>query len=137
MLHADIAWGNTLASLNWRYRILDNLKMRTILYYTGSAADVEYYMNDWEVDETEHNTSVEETNRSRISDVAVSSDFSWQPHDSHDIRFGASYQFHLYSPSRQSLMTVDAVSDRNNSARRWYNRSLIRWKKCDEFDLFA
>ena len=127
-LHADIAWGNTLASLNWRYRILDNLKMRTILYYTGSAADVEYYMNDWEVDETEHNTSVEETNRSRISDVAVSSDFSWQPHDSHDIRFGASYQFHLYSPSRQSLMTVDAVSDRNNSARRYLG---------NEFSLYA
>ena len=89
---------------------------------------MEYYMNDWEVDETEHNTSVEETNRSRISDVAVSSDFSWQPHDSHDIRFGASYQFHLYSPSRQSLMTVDAVSDRNNSARRYLG---------NEFSLYA
>ena len=119
MLHADIAWGNTLASLNWRYRILDNLKMRTILYYTGSGADVRYYMNMWEFDETEHNISADESNISRINDAAVVTDFSWQPSGVHNVRFGASYQFHLYSPSRNSLSVMDAVQERDSSSLRY------------------
>ena len=118
-LHADIAWGNTLASLNWRYRILDNLDMKTILYYTGSNADVGYYMNDWEFDETEHNISVEESNLSRISDAAVGSDFVWRPSGIHNVRFGASYQFHIYCPSRNSRTTIDGVREDGNSGQRY------------------
>ena len=127
-LHADIAWGNTLASLNWKYRIRDNMKMRAILYYTGSDADVQYYVNDWEFDTTEHNTSIDESNRSRVSDAAASTDFFWQPSGMHDVRFGASYQFHLYDPSRQSLTTVDAARNRDDSARRYIGH---------EFSLYA
>ena len=118
-LHTDIGWGNTLASLNWRYRILDNLKMRTMLYYTGSSADVRYFMNMWGFDNTEHNTSVDETNLSRINDAALTTDFSWQPSGVHNVRFGASYQLHLYSPSRRTLSAVDSVQERDSSALRY------------------
>ena len=127
-LHTDIAWGNTLASLNWRYRILDNMKMRTTLYYTGSDADVLYYVNNWEFDKTEHNTSVEESNLSRINDAALSSDFTWQPSGTHNVRFGTSYQFHLYNPSRNSISTMDSIREEDRSVRRYAGH---------EFSLYA
>lgn len=66
--------------------------MKTVLYYTGSNADVRYYMHDGEGD----GYSADETNFSRINDVAVNAGFSWQPLKSHNVRFGASYQFHIY-----------------------------------------
>ena len=68
-LHTDIAWGNTLASLNWAYRLQDNLKMKSILYYTGSNADVWYYWHACPSPENEDDTSMEETNYSRINDI--------------------------------------------------------------------
>ena len=108
-LHTDIAWGNTLASLNWRYRILDNLKMKSVLYYTGSNADVQYRWHSWEYDKTEQNNSMDETNYSRVNDIAWNTDFSWRPLRSHHVRFGASYQFHIYDPSRHSTVTNGTV----------------------------
>lgn len=127
-LHTDIAWGNTLASLNWRYRIRDNLKMKALLYYTGSNADVWYYLHSWEFDKNVNESSVDETNFSRINDIAFNADFNWMPHRSHNVRFGTSYQFHIYSPSRHSLTTIGAVRDEKSSSR--YYRG-------NEFSLYA
>ena len=118
-LHTDIAWGNTLASLNWRYRILDNLKMKSVLYYTGSNADVQYRWHSWEYDKTEQNNSMDETNYSRVNDIAWNTDFSWRPLRSHHVRFGASYQFHIYDPSRHSTVTNGTVQDESSSSRHY------------------
>lgn len=127
-LHTDLRWGNTLASLNWKYRIRDNLQMRALLYYTGSNADIQYYMHTWEYDKGDHHTSVDETNYSRINDMAFSTDFHWQPHESHTVRFGTSYQFHIYNPSRQTLSIVDEVRDETSASQRYHG---------NEFSLYA
>lgn len=127
-LHADISWGNTLASLNWKYGIRDNLKMKAMLYYTGSNADVRYYLHSWEFDGDAHESSVDETNFSRINDIAFNADFNWQPHKSHRLRFGTSYQFHIYAPSRQSQAMIDGAVDENSSSLH-YNGN--------EFSLYA
>lgn len=118
-LHTDISWGNTLASLNWRYRILDNLKMKSVLYYTGSNADVQYWWHSWEYDKTELNNSMDETNYSRVNDMAWNTDFSWRPLKSHHVRFGASYQFHIFDPSRHSTVTSGTARDESNSSRHY------------------
>ncbi len=115
-LQTDITWGNTIASIDWTYGIRDDLKMKTVLYYTGSSADVSYFWHNWEFDETEYNISMDETNYSRIHDMAVKSDFDWSPAESHDIGFGASYQYHIYDPSRKSLTEVDAIQDEKSSS---------------------
>ena len=115
-LHTDITWGNTLASMDWSYRIRDNLDMKTVLYYTGSMADVNYFWLEREFDEIGHSVSMDETNYSRINDIAIKSDFNWLPHKSHNVLFGASYQFHKYDPSRQSLSEVDAIQDESASS---------------------
>ena len=118
-LHTDISWGNTLASLNWRYRILDNLKMKSVLYYTGSNADVQYWWHSWEYDKTELNNSMDETNYSRVNDIAWNTDFSWRPLRSHHVRFGASYQFHIFDPSRHSTVTSGTARDESSSSRHY------------------
>lgn len=118
-LHADTYWGNTLVSLNWKFRIRDNLKMRSLLYYTGSNADVQYYFNTWEYDNGDHNTSVDETNYSRVNDLALNTDFTWKPHRSHDTRFGSSCQFHIYSPSRKTQSAADDIVDRSSASRHY------------------
>ena len=118
-LHTDISWGNTLASLNWRYRILDNLKMKSVLYYTGSNADVQYWWHSWEYDKTELNNSMDETNYSRVNDIAWNTDFSWRPLRSHHVRFGASYQFHIFDPSRHSTVTSGMARDESSSSRHY------------------
>ena len=118
-LHTDISWGNTLASLNWRYRILDNLKMKSVLYYTGSNADVQYWWHSWEYDKTELNNSMDETNYSRVNDIAWNTDFSWRPLKSHHVRFGASYQFHIFDPSRHSTVTSGTARDASSSSRHY------------------
>lgn len=127
-LHTDIIWGNTLASLNWKYGIRDNLKMKALLYYTGSNADVRYYWHTWEYDDGDHDTSVDETNYSRINDIAFNADFNWLPGGSHNIRFGTAYQFHMYSPSRTSTATYDSVQDRHYSHQNYLG---------SEFSLYA
>lgn len=129
-LHGDIAWGNTLASLNWRHRISDRLDMKALLYYTGSSADVQYWWHTWDCDEEdgEHNLSMDETNYSRINDIALTTDFTWNPHRAHRIRFGTSYQFHIYSPSRQGLATEDSVQEESSSSLRYLG---------NEFSLYA
>ena len=127
-LHADIVWGNTLASLSWKYKILDNLRMKALLYYTGSNADVQYYWHSCPSEDNLYESSVDETNYSRINDIAFNADFSWLPHRSHSVKFGTSYQFHIYSPSRQSLVTNGSARDEHSSSQYYQG---------NEFSLYA
>lgn len=133
-LNTDISWGNTLASLNWKYGISDNLKMKTVLYYTGSNADVWYYWSTRLSDGTgysggtESDNSVEESNYSRVNDVAFNADFGWMPHKKHNVRFGTSYQFHIYNPSRQTVATSGVVRNGTSSSQHYLG---------SEFSLYA
>jgi len=125
----DLVWGNTLASLDWKYRISDNLKMKSALYYTGSTADVQYRSHDWHFeDDEEHNDTVDETNCSRINDFAFNADFNWIPGKVHNLRFGTSYQFHIYNPSRSSVLTNDGSELKSNSSQHYSG---------SEFSLYA
>ncbi len=120
MLHTGIAWGNTLASLNWSRRIRDDMGLKTVLYYTRSAADVGYYLyNKSTEDGSEATTSLDESNYSLVHDFGLTSDFSWIPHKSHSLKFGASYQFHIYNPSRQRIIRNDITSDASGTSRHY------------------
>ena len=124
-LQTDVTWGNTLASLNWTYMARDNLKMNALVYYTGSDADVRYrWSTEESSDDYKDDVSMDENNRSAVRDIAGSAGFSWRPCASHNVRFGASYQFHLYNTARQSAVTsaVDPVAD--TSARRYSGSEL-------------
>ena len=124
-LHTDISWGNTLASLNWTYRFHDNLRMKAVMYYSGSNADVRYYIRNISGDSE---SSTDETNFSRVNDAAINAGFSWQPRESHNVRFGASYQFHIYNPSRTSTVTEYGIQDTKTSFRHYLG---------NEFALYA
>ena len=133
-LHTDIAWGNTLASLNWFCRMRDCLSMKSVLYYTGSNADVRYYWHSMTSGEPKYWSSADETNFSRIHDIAATADFLWLPGKSHHVRFGASYQFHIYNPSRQGLMTMNGAVERSSSVLRYLGNELSLYAE-DEMTL--
>lgn len=118
-ISTDIRWGNTLASLNWSYRIRDNLRMKSVLYYTGSRADVWYRWIDREFREYGYGVSVDETNRSRTEDIAANADFFWQPHKIHNVRLGTSYQYHIYNVSRWGTADNGIDYEENSSSEHY------------------
>lgn len=125
MLHTNIAWGNTLASLNWTRRILDDMGMKAVVYYSGSNADVGYYLYNKSTEEgTETTASMDESNHSVIHDIGLTSDFSWSPHKSHNFKFGAAWQFHIYNPSRHSVLQSDSVTDESGIQRHYSGHEL-------------
>ena len=127
-INSDIAWGNMLASLNWSHKFSDNMHLNTIAYYSGSNADVQYNWKDWQFELTEHYDAVDETNRSKVSDISVKSDLDWKPDRTHYIRTGISYQHHIYDPSRNSTIDNDGSILNTVSGKRYDG---------DEFALYA
>lgn len=128
-MNTGIAWGNTLASLNWSRRIKDNMDMRAVLYYTSSNADVGSHLYIESTEEDMPSTiSMDESNLSNVSDIALSSDFTWQPHKAHNARFGTSLQYHAYNPSRRS--DIKGGTMQQNSSSSQFYRGI-------EFSLYA
>lgn len=97
-----LEWGNMLASVRWQNRLKDNLTSDIKAYYSGYGNGVEYYSYYWKHDGGSdfHKEGSSEDNNTRIHDVAADADFDWTPSHTHDIRFGASYQYHIYNGLR-------------------------------------
>lgn len=118
-LDTDIKWGNLLASVNWIYEINDNLRLKTTAYYSEGNADVWYRWKDWKFEEIEHYDALDETNRSKVSDIAATADIDWKPVESHHLRMGASYQHHIYHASRISCVDNDGSVLDSDAERRY------------------
>lgn len=118
-IRSDIAWGNILASLNWSHEINDDMHLKARAYYSGSDADVWYRWKDWRFEGIEHFDSADETNLSKVSDIAVSADIGWKADDNNHLKFGASYQHHSYNPSRSSSVNNDGSIIETMSGQRY------------------
>lgn len=118
-IRTDIAWGNILASLNWSHRINDDMHLKATAYYTGSDANVRYKWKDWRFEETEHFDSIDESNVSRISDLAVLTDLDWNVNKNNHLKLGASYQHHTYNPYRNSSVDNDGSVIETLSGQRY------------------
>lgn len=95
-------WGNTLASLRWENRISDVLTSDLKAYYSRYASGTDYFSYWWnhEGEGVFHKEGALEDGGSRIHDIAAKADFGWRPSDAHDVRFGASYEYHIYKGFR-------------------------------------
>lgn len=129
-LETDIKWGNLICSLNWDHTINEDIDIRTIAYYTGSYADVWYRWKDWqfETKEIEIYDALNETNISKVSDIAATTDLDWRLDGNNRLRMGASYQHHIYNPSRNSAIDNDGSLLETASGKRYTG---------DEFALYA
>lgn len=127
-IDTDISWGNILASLNWHHAINDDMRLNAKVYYSGSNADVWYKWKDWHFEESEHYDALDESNISRVHDISATADMDWHISQIHHLRTGTSYQHHIYSPARNSVIDNNGSTQETVSGKRYSG---------DEFALYA
>ena len=92
-------WGNTLGSLNWRYDLSKDLSLSTTAYYTRSHSQLGFYFEDW----TSLHPDVREKGgqyvNSLVHDFGINADLFHRLGENHKLRYGATVQYHIYSPS--------------------------------------
>lgn len=140
-IDSDIAWGNLLASLNWNHIINENMHLNATAYYTDSDADVWYNWKDWQFETAERYDALEETNVSEVSDIAVKADMDWRL-DANYLRFGASYQHHMYNPHRKSVIDNDGSAIEEEYGRNYSGEEIAIYAEDEisigpKFDLNA
>ena len=104
-----VTWGNILASAGWKSNMTEKLQADVLAFYSLNRSRMVY---DWlSKDGVEEVTEEYEAigNVSNISSVGAKAHFTWQPLPSQKIRFGTSYQYHMYEIGR-----YDEVSYKEN-----------------------
>lgn len=114
--YIDVAWGNTLASLNWKYRISDALHMNAIAYYSGSNSKVGYGTHSWDFERKEiTEISAVERNSSLLHNIGAKADFDWKSSERHHVRFGADVKQDIFRPSRSMTNGISVTGRQSES----------------------
>ena len=110
-------WGNTLASLRWENKISDALTSDIKAFYSRYTSETDYYSYYWihEGDGIFHKEGGTETGGSQIHDIAAKADFKWSPSSKHDVRFGTSYEHHIFKGFRSHEVYVPISSKDNKT----------------------
>jgi len=94
---ASLTWGNTVGSLNWNYRLNDNMSLRSIAYYSGSKSDLSLSIQ--EIEGEAFDLTDGQYNTSDVHNLGLKSDMYHTLGTKHRLRYGATAQYHIYSPS--------------------------------------
>ena len=95
-----VTWGNILASAGWKSDLTSNLHSDLIVYYSLNRSKM---IHDWRSKDGVETVSEEYEsigNICNVSDIGTKTSFIWHPIQQHKIRFGASYQYHIYNIGR-------------------------------------
>ncbi|MCQ2161519.1 MAG: TonB-dependent receptor plug domain-containing protein [Bacteroidales bacterium] len=110
-----LGWGSTTAGVTWSHLFSDELTMRTRLSYARSDNRTKFSVSEWDWSNKdvqpivlEEGAYSKEDNRSKVHDMILRSDFDWTPSDVHHLRFGASFQHHIYNPDRMAHYWVES-----------------------------
>ena len=122
-------WGNLITALRWNHILSNKLFMNTTASYTRYRFDMSQGTEIKTVIQTPSSTSIQQTDlgfKSGIVDYGAKVDFDWSPSPSHDVKFGANYTYHTFSPGINVLQqastdtntqkTDTAYGDQNVSA---------------------
>lgn len=106
-------WGNLITSLRWNHLINSRLFMNTTASFTRYRSNLKLGSEIEETNKsrTPHVTTTTESSlgyRSGIHDWTAKVDFDYTPNPSHDVKFGANYTYHTFSPDVSSLKYVDS-----------------------------
>lgn len=96
-------WGNILTSLNWETNLLDNMHSKVTLYHSNNRSRIAIGLEEdmeSDMDSDSYSIEIEGANMTRVNDFGLKADMDWFPLPSHHVRFGGSYQFHMYTPKR-------------------------------------
>lgn len=102
-----LVWGNFLASLGWDWKFADNHELEAKAYLSNYDSNFSFE-EVLKEDMMEHinTTSRNGVNRSRTLDAGLKADFSFRPSETHHLRYGATMQYHRYSPEYLSELKV-------------------------------
>lgn len=106
-------WGNLIGVLRWSHIVNNRLFMNTTTAFTRYRSKLKVGSEIEETDKSRTpsvvtNTESSLTYRSGIRDGSVKVDFDYTPGPTHDIKFGANYTYHLFSPDVSSLKHVNS-----------------------------
>lgn len=95
-----LEWGNFVSQVNWHYGISEEHEMSLKAYFSrySSLFSFKEEIKEEALEDILNNTYKYGGNRSRTSDVGVKADFSLRAGERHHIRYGAGFQYHIYSP---------------------------------------
>lgn len=120
-LSDDIVWGNLTTSVEWQKEIRQNMTSSIMAYWTGSRSDVKYAL--WHNEAVEGNTTADsqtdERNRTGLDDLGLKADFYLKAGQKHFLRFGASYEHHMYRPEREWKYSSEELQNQGKSTLRY------------------
>lgn len=115
----DWDWGNAIAALRWNRIVSNKLFMNTTASFTryrsslGSGYEsLTAYAPEMDVPDAKEETRM--TYNSGIKDWTLKTDFDFTPHVNHDVKFGATYTYHTFSPDVISLKITDTGQTSEN-----------------------
>jgi hypothetical protein len=120
--NVQIPWGNATASLRWNHLFNDKLFMNTSLVFT-----------DYKFDFGASQSSFDFKIFSGIRDYTFKTDFNYFPSVLHNIRFGAEYIYHRFTPTNVSVRSGDVVFDLGEVTRYYAHDAAIYIN--DEWDI--
>ena len=118
-LDGVLAWGSTTAGFIWNHTFSDRLASRMGMYYSFNLSKVKYGARFWSWGDGMDNYScTEESDFSGIHGIRLGADFDWESSSKHHIRFGVSFEHHIYLPER-SLHQWREVGKTTAEASNW------------------
>ena len=92
----DTPWGNAIASLRWNHLFNDKLFLNTTASFTNYQFEIGISQDQFDF-----------RLYSGISDWSAKTDFNYLPSILHNVKFGATYTFHKFTPSTASAKSGD------------------------------
>ena len=120
-LSVGIPWGNATSSLRWNHLFTDKLFMNTSLIFTDYKFNFEITQNDFEM-----------VLFSGVRDFNTKIDFNYFPSIRHNIKFGASHIYHIFTPNSVSASQGETVFETGDIIKQFAHEGAIYVN--DEFD---
>ena len=117
-----VPWGNATTSIRWNHLFNDKLFMNTSLIFSDYDFSFEIGQSDFELKLF-----------SGITDYNAKLDFSYYPTIRHNVKFGANYIFHEFTPSSASARQGEVEFDTGEIIRQYAHEGAFYIN--DEFDL--
>lgn len=128
--NAGLNWGNATTSLRWNRIFSPKLFMNSSFIFSD-------YDFSFSAGQQEFDISL----FSGIRDFNLKSDFNWVPDVRHNVRFGANYIYHIFTPSNVSARSGDVQFDLGPIVRYYAHEAALyiqdNWDISDRFSVNA
>ncbi len=103
-LNLDWKWGNRIAALRWNHVIQPNLFMNVTGAYTQYRHSMGAgYSTESIRPQSSYTENMDLGVHSGIYDISAKADFDYKPFENHDVKFGANFTHHTYSPTTTAI----------------------------------